>query len=237
MRRADRLFEIIQLLRSARGPLTAQDLAVTLEVTPRTIYRDMAALQAMRVPIDGEAGVGYIMREGYDLPPLMFTVEEMEAVCIGLSLLSRTGDIALQKAGMRVANKMAEVLPPDRRARMNDGKLHVSRWGAEAPTYADLGVIRSAVRDERKLRISYRDEHGRDSERTIRPIAVFYHAQVVVIVSWCELRQDFRHFRADRIMSLVELDEDFLHQGEALRSTWLSSRIEDTSVSLAGANY
>ncbi len=237
MRRADRLFEIIQLLRSARGPLTAQDLAVTLEVTPRTIYRDMAALQAMRVPIDGEAGVGYIMREGYDLPPLMFTVEEMEAVCIGLLLLSRTGDIALQKAGMRVANKMAEVLPPDRRARMNDGKLHVSRWGAEAPTYADLGVIRSAVRDERKLRISYRDEHGRDSERTIRPIAVFYHAQVVVIVSWCELRQDFRHFRADRIMSLVELDEDFLHQGEALRSTWLSSRIEDTSVSLAGANY
>ncbi len=230
MRRADRLFEIIQLLRSARGPLTAQDLAATLEVTPRTIYRDMAALQAMRVPIDGEAGVGYIMREGYDLPPLMFTVEETEAVCVGLSLLSRTGDVALQKAAMRVANKIAEVLPPDRRARLNDGKLQVSRWGAEAPAYADLGVVRSAVRDERKLRISYRDEYGRDSERTIRPIAVFYYAQVVVIVSWCELRQDFRHFQADRIRSLVKLDEDFLHQGEALRSTWLSSRIEDPSV-------
>ena len=162
MRRADRLFEIIQLLRSARGPLTAQDLAATLEVTPRTIYRDMAALQAMRVPIDGEAGVGYIMRKGYDLPPLMFTVEETEAVCVGLSLLSRTGDVALQKAAMRVANKIAEVLPPDRRARLNDGKLQVSRGGAEAPAYVCGHLTYVSVRCEYLPEILTRGcHHGR----------------------------------------------------------------------------
>ena len=145
MRRADRLFELIHLLRRARQAMTAAQLAEALEVTPRTIYRDVAALMAMRVPIDGAAGVGYIMRPGYDLPPLMFDREEVEAVAVGLQLLNRTGDRDLQVAARRVAAKIADVLPDLRANELDDGRFVVSGFGA--PSAADMGMLRSAVRD------------------------------------------------------------------------------------------
>ena len=117
MSRSDRMFEIIQLLRRAEKPMTAQALADALEVVPRTIYRDIAVLQGMRVPIEGEAGIGYVMRRGFDLPPLMFTAEEVEAIVVGLALLRRTGDLGLQAAAGRVSGKIAEVLPARSRSR------------------------------------------------------------------------------------------------------------------------
>ena len=146
MRRADRLFELIHLLRRARRAITAAQLAETLEVAPRTIYRDIAALMAMRVPIDGAAGVGYIMRPGYDLPPLMFDREEVEAVAVGLQLLTRTGDQDLQVAARRVVSKIAGVLPELRADELDDGRFVVSGFGA--PTAADMGMMRSGVRDK-----------------------------------------------------------------------------------------
>ena len=138
MRRADRLFDLIHLLRRARGAMTAAQLAEALEVTPRTVYRDIAALKSADVPIDGAAGVGYIMRPGYDLPPLMFDREEVEAVTVGLQLLNRTGDQELQAAARRVAAKIANVLPELRADELDDGRFVVSNFGA--PAAAEMGI-------------------------------------------------------------------------------------------------
>jgi predicted DNA-binding transcriptional regulator YafY len=223
MRRADRLFEIIQLLRRARRPVTASELADGLEVNPRTVYRDMAALQAMRVPIEGAAGIGYVMRRGFDLPPLMFTAEEVEAIMVGLSLVTRTGDVGLLQAAQGASGKIADVLPESLAGGLDAGRLKVSSWGAEPPA-ADLKLCRRAVREERKLKIAYRDENDRASERTILPLAVIYYVAVTVIAAWCELRQDYRHFRADRIRGLEILDGRFADRGDSLRANWLKQQ-------------
>ena len=220
MRRADRLFELIQILRRARTTLTAAQLAERLEVTPRTVYRDMAALIAMRVPVEGAAGVGYIMRPGYDLPPLMFDHEEIEAIVVGLELLRRTSDKGLQAAAKRVTAKIADVLPDPREADMADGRFVVSRFGAPDPGAADMGMLRAAVRGDRQLAIDYRDEKGDASHRTVLPLAVIYYTEVTVLAAWCELRQGFRHFRADRIITCQEIGETFSDRAEDLRRVW-----------------
>jgi predicted DNA-binding transcriptional regulator YafY len=220
VRRADRLFEIIQLLRSAKGPTTARQMADALEVTPRTIYRDIAALQAARVPVEGSAGVGYVMRRGYDLPPLMFTDEEIEAISVGLRLLHRTGDIALLAAAGRVADKIAEVLPGSGRASLEEPVLFASTWGVDPPGNVDVGTLRAAIREQRRLRLLYRDQDGRQSLRTVCPIALTYHVEVAVLAAWCELRQDFRHFRLDRIHRIDEEPGPFFRPGRELRAEW-----------------
>jgi predicted DNA-binding transcriptional regulator YafY len=210
MRRTDRLFEIIQILRSAKAPITAATIADALEVSQRTIYRDIATLQGMRTPIEGEAGVGYILRKDYDLPPLNFDERELEAIVVGLSLLGRTGDTALQSAARRVLMKIdvtrAEVEP-----------LRVSDWGIPATRQGDLDQLRQAIRDERKLRIQYRDAKDEKSERVILPIALTYYIEVVVLSAWCTMRKDFRHFRADRISGCRALEQFFTGKGDALR--------------------
>lgn len=220
MRRADRLFELIQILRRARTTLTAAQLAERLEVTPRTVYREMAALMAMRVPVEGAAGVGYIMRPGYDLPPLMFDHEEIEAIVVGLELLRRTGDKGLQAAAKRVTAKIADVLPDPRGADMADGRFVVSRFGAPEPMAADMGMLRAAVRDDRQLAIDYRDEQGDATHRTVLPLAVIYYTEVTVLAAWCELRKGYRHFRADRIVACRETGETFIDQAVKLRQDW-----------------
>jgi predicted DNA-binding transcriptional regulator YafY len=216
--RSDRMFEIIQLLRRAESPVTAQALADALEVVPRTIYRDIAVLQGMRVPIEGEAGIGYVMRRGFDLPPLMFTAEEVEAIVVGLALLRRTGDVGLQSAAARVSGKIAEVLPGDRD--LDGPPLYVSRWGPALPEGVDLQMIRRAIREEEKLWIAYEDSAARRSERNVKPLAILYYIEVVVLTAWCEMREGFRHFRADRIRECRATGERFSGAGEALRRRW-----------------
>ncbi len=224
MRRADRLFEIIQILRQAGKPITAATLAETLEVNIRTIYRDIAALQATRVPIDGEAGIGYIMRRGYDLAPLMFDVEEIEAITVGLGLLSRTGDAGLQSAAQRASAKIAEILPTERRQETDGGHLAVSTWGAAKPNAVDLSAIRRSLRESKVLSLSYLDEEGKATAREILPLALIYYVQVVVLAGWCRLRRDFRHFRVDRIQSLDETGEGFERDAGSLRQAWEDSK-------------
>jgi predicted DNA-binding transcriptional regulator YafY len=214
------MFEIIQLLRRAAKPVTAQALAETLEVVPRTVYRDIAALQAMRVPIEGEAGIGYVMRRGFDLPPLMFTAEEVEAIVVGLSLLRRTGDVGLQAAARRVTAKIAEVLPEEDALNLDDPPLYVSRAGPLPPERVDLRLIRRAIREEAKLWIAYEDAEARRTERTVKPLAILYYIEVVVLTGWCELRQGFRHFRADRIADCRVTGERFAGEGDELRRLW-----------------
>lgn len=223
MRRADRLFDIIQLLRQARAPMTAASLAVQLEVNIRTVYRDIAALQATRVPIEGAAGIGYVMRRGYDLAPLMFDVEEIEAIVVGLGLLARTGDVGLQTAARQANAKIAEILPETRRDEAVGRHFSVSDWGADPPELIDMAAIRKALRENRVLRIVYRDEAGAPSERTILPIALVYYVQVAVLAAWCRLRQDFRHFRIDRIQDLEALPETFAKDAAILRDDWESA--------------
>jgi predicted DNA-binding transcriptional regulator YafY len=221
MRRADRLFDIIQRLRTARGPMTAAALAEDLEVTVRTVYRDVATLQARRVPIEGAAGIGYVLRRGFDLPPLMFTIEEVEAIAVGARLPRRTGHAGLQQAAAGVLSKVTVILPDTLRDRLATPSVFVSGHGAPTPPVADLSVIRAAIRNERKLRLAYADEQGRASRRTIWPFAVAYYVEATLISAWCELRDDFRHFRADRVRELDVLDEGFPKPGRGLMAQWL----------------
>lgn len=222
MRKASRLFEIIQMLRLARTPLTAASIAERLEVAPRSIYRDIAALQGMRVPIEGGRGIGYILRPGFTLPPLMFTIEETEALVLALALLKRTGDEALKTAAGHASTKLAAAMPEPLRLALDGGSIHA--WGTIAPSPAgiDLAIVRRAVRDERKLEIAYADENGRQTKRTIRPIAVIYYAMAVVIVAWCELRRAFRSFRADRVRTSTPLEASFAPDGDRLRQAWMA---------------
>jgi len=224
MRRADRLFDIIQRLRTARAPVTAAALAADLEVTSRTVYRDVATLQARRVPIEGAAGIGYVLRRGFDLPPLMFTPDEIEAIAVGARLVGRTGDAGLQDAADRVLSKVIAVLPDALGAQLADAPFYVSSSGAPAPESADLSAVRQAIRDERKLRIAYVDEKETRTERTIWPIAVAYYVSATLIGAWCELRRDYRHFRADRIAALRVLDETYPSDDGRLMAEWLALR-------------
>ena len=222
MRKASRLFEIIQILRLAKKPVTGADIAGRLEVTVRSVYRDIAALQAMRVPIEGERGIGYILRPGFDLPPLMFSIEEMEAIVLSLALLERTGDAELKQAAKRVTAKIAAAVPPPLRQTLDANALHA--WGFAAPSASaiDLSLVRRAIRDEEKLDLAYRDELGRATERIIRPIALIYSPQTANIVAWCELRQAIRNFRSDRIEDCQPTGLWFKGEGDGLRQIWVN---------------
>jgi len=220
MSRSTRMFEIIQILRAADRPVTSNDLAETLEVAQRTVYRDIASLQAMRVPIEGEAGIGYIMRAGFDLPPLMFTSDEIEAIIVGLALLRRTGDKGLQVASNSVSAKIAEVLPDQTERDMADSGIYVAPWGSAETGQTDLAEVRQAIREENKLRLVYTDVDNRRTERTIKPLAILYYVEVVLLSAWCELRADFRQFRVDRIVACETTEDRFLGEGRALRAQW-----------------
>ncbi len=213
MSKAARLFEVIQLLRSAKGPVLARDIASTLEVSIRTVYRDIASLQAMQTPILGEPGVGYVMRKGYDLPPINFDVEEAEAISVGLSLVARTGDLGLWRAAKRASRKLHDTAPGTR-------KLVTSPWGMESVPNVELSDLRKAIRNETKLWIIYLDVEQRETERVIWPLVLIYYLDAAMIVAWCELRQDLRHFRLDRVMSYKLLSEDFRGRGDDLIEDW-----------------
>jgi len=220
MARSSRMFEVIQFLRGASKPTPAWAIADALEVTKRTIYRDIAALQAMRVPIEGEAGVGYVMRAGFDLPPLMFTPDEIEAIAVGLSLIGRTRDTGLQKAASCVTRKISDVLPNAAGARIDGSPLRVSHWNSIPPSDVDVQAMRKAIRDEEKLFLHYHDAEMRSTERTVCPIALIYYVDNIVLAAWCEVRADFRHFRVDRVRQCLITDGRFKGEGDRLRAGW-----------------
>lgn len=227
MRRADRLFDIIRVLRAAAGPVTAAALAEELEVTARTIYRDVATMQARRIPIEGAAGIGYVLRRGFDLPPLMFTEDEAEAIAVGVRMLARTGDPGLQKAAESVLSKVTLVVPDPLRDYLNAAPVYVSKSGAPVPEQRDLpSTIRHAIRDNRKMRIAYEDGDARRTDRVIQPFAVAYYVEATLVCAWCELRNDIRHFRSDRIVSAEVLDESFTIPA-AVIADWVAEREDE----------
>ena len=222
MRRADRLFDILQALRVAGQPMTAATLAERLEVTVRTVYRDMATLQARRIPIEGAAGVGYVLRRGFDLPPLMFTDDEINAITVGARLVRRLRDPGLRHAAESVLAKVATVLPEVLRGGITAAPFFVSDGSAEEPKGIDLSELRRAIRETRKVRIMYSDAQGRRSERTVWPIAMAYYVDVTLLGAWCELRSDFRHFRVERIVTSNILADVFPTDGGALMERWFA---------------
>jgi len=224
LRRADRLFDILRILRSAGQPVTAASIADELEVTVRTVYRDVATLQARRIPIAGAAGIGYVLRRGFDLPPLMFTEDEAEAIAVGVRMLARTGDPGLQKAAESVLSKVTLVVPDPLREYLSAAPVYVSKSGAPVPAQRNLPeTIRHAIRDTRKMRIAYRDEQGQQTLRVIQPFAVAYYTEATLVCAWCELRRDIRHFRTDRVVSADVLDEHFVLP-EPVIAAWLAER-------------
>lgn len=219
MQRAERLFDIIQLLRGNARPMTASALAERLEVAVRTVYRDIAALQGSGVPIEGAAGLGYVLGKGFDLPPLMFTPEEAQTIAVALDLVRRTGDRGLQEAADRVRSKIAAILPPASRT-IPPAPFYVSAYGANVPALVCMSEVRDAIRAARKLRIDYLDLRGQRSRRTVWPIAVAYFAEATLIGAWCETRCDYRHFRTDRVSALTVLDEVYPADRPALLAGW-----------------
>ncbi len=233
MRRADRLFDIIQSLRAATRPMTAAALAEQLEVNIRTVYRDIATLQARRIPIEGAAGIGYVLRRGFDLPPLMFTADELEAITVGARLVRRLRDPGLQDAADSVLAKITAILPDTLRLGIAGAPFHVSEGAAETPTGIDLSDVRYAIRETRKLRITYTDARGQRSNRTIWPIAMEYYVDVTLIGAWCELREDYRHFRVERIVTSTLMDATFSSDGGKLMEGWLARRAMDEATAKA----
>ncbi len=208
MRRADRLFRLVQLIRGRRFS-TAAFLAGRLEVSERTVYRDIADLAAQGVPIEGEAGVGYRMRAGYDLPPLMFTKEEAQALVAAVRIAQSRLDDALAGHVETALSKILAVLPPTSRAAAETVSVLAPPRPLDVATRQRLGELREATEQRRKLRMRYLDLRGAASERVVRPLGCIYWGEVWTLAAWCESRDGFRSFRIDRIETLAVLEERF----------------------------
>lgn len=220
MSRAERLLDLMQILRRHRQPVSGNALATELGVSLRTLYRDIATLQGQGAGIEGEPGVGYILRPGFLLPPLMFTEEEVEALALGSRWVVDRGDSRLAGAARNALAKIAAVLPPDRREGMDASTLLVGPGEPIAAGDAELAAIRHAIRSEHKLELLYRDGHGSDSRRVVWPFALGFFDRVRVVVAWCELRQSFRHFRTDRIVALTATDTRYPRRRHAMLKEW-----------------
>lgn len=208
MRRADRLFQIVQLVRGRRLS-TAEYIGARLEVSVRTVYRDIADLQRQGVPIEGEAGVGYRMRAGFDLPPLMFSREEAQAIVAAVRLAQPRLDAALAAQAETALSKILAVLPAAARAAAESLAVYAPAVGPDEPTRRRLERLRRAAEARQVVRLGYLDLKGGRSERRVRPLGSFYWGAVWTLAAWCELRQGFRSFRVDRIEVLEVLDERF----------------------------
>ena len=222
MRRADRLFQIIQILRRSRGPVTAGALAAELETSKRSVYRDIAALIGQRVPIRGEAGLGYVLDGGFDLPPLMLTSDEVEAAVLGAQWVAGHGDPSLARAARDVIAKIAATVPESLRPLVFDAGARTPPGWKIPPVGIDVARARTWIRTGRKIALVYRDSDNRKTDRIIWPVVVGYFEAARMLVGWCELRQDFRSFRVDRIISADFLDERYPARPAALRAKWLA---------------
>lgn len=225
MRRADRLFQIVQHLRGGRLT-TAAGLAERLEVSERTIYRDIADLIGSGVPIDGEAGVGYLMREGFDLPPLMFTRDEIVALTAGARLIRAWGGASMAAAAEEALVKIRAVLPEDARDRAASVQVHAFQMPElDDATRARLDDLEAAIENRTRLDIRYRTEDGTESKRIIRPLGLWFWGKVWTLVAWCELRTDFRMFRADRIDVTGRAGTFRIEQDKSLKAFYAASRM------------
>lgn len=209
MRRADRLFQVIQILQRNRSVVTAQEISEELEVSVRTIYRDIRDLMTNRVPIRGEAGMGYILEQGFDMPPLMFSEEEIDAVMLGIQWVRANGDPHISRASEDVLSKIEAVLPPDRRRLMHSARQVIPQRSETTKIWVSMPDVRSAIRHQQKAETRYQTPAGVITERIICPLLVVFFEDIQLLVAWCELREGFRNFRMDRFENFHLLDTPF----------------------------
>jgi predicted DNA-binding transcriptional regulator YafY len=220
MRKADRLFEIIQILRRSKLPVTADAMATELETSKRSVYRDICALMAQRVPIRGEAGIGYVLERGLDMPPLMLTTDEIEAAVLGASWVMSRGDPQLAKAARDLMAKIEASVPERLRPYIEEPAARASQMVRMQPDAIDLAAVRAAIHAGRKIALDYRDKDNRASQRIVWPILLGYFETTRLICAWCETRKDFRSFRADRIVGAAFMDDRYPERPAVLRAKW-----------------
>jgi predicted DNA-binding transcriptional regulator YafY len=220
MRPADRLFRIIQILRRKRRPTTAQEIAEELETSLRTVYRDIAQLMAERVPIRGEAGIGYVLDGGFDMPPLMLTPDEIEAAMLGAQWVMSRADAELSRAACDLVAKIGVVIPEHLRPLLMEPALTPQTSHRGPGDAIDMARVRAAIRTQGKIALVYRDEKQAETRRVIWPIGVSYWDAVRLIVAWCEMRKGFRHFRTDRVIGAEFLELRYPTPRAKLRSQW-----------------
>lgn len=206
MARAQRLLQLMQALRNRRYPVSAGVLAEELKVSKRTLYRDIGVLKDQGAHIDGEPGIGYVLKPGFMLPPLMFSEDEIDALVLGSRWVSSRADGTLAEAASSAVAKIAAVLPKDLRESLTSYTLLIPRGNVIPSGDRELGNIRLAIRNMNKVEIVYRDLEGKESTRIIWPFALGFFERVRIVAAWCETRQDYRHFRTDRIQALTTLD-------------------------------
>jgi len=228
MRRADRLFQIVQLLRRSRRPLTAEAIAAELETSRRSVYRDVAALIGQRVPIRGEAGIGYVLDSGFDMPPLMLTSDEIEAAVLGAQWVAARGDPALARAARDLVAKIAATVPDGLRPVVLEPSVTSGPdWVDHKIDRMDMAQVRTWIRSGRKLVLDYRDENDRATVRTVWPFLIGYRETVRLLIAWCETRSDFRTFRTDRVVEATFLDDRYPDRPALLRARWQARMHEE----------
>ena len=220
MSRTERLFDLMQILRRHRYPVSGATLALELGVSLRTLYRDIATLQSQGATIDSEPGLGYLLHPGFMLPPLMFSEEEIEALVLGSRWVAARGDSKLQGAARNALAKIAAVLPADLRHELDASALLIGPGETISARDDELVIIRQAIRAERKLLIRYLDVKNSETERIIWPFALGFFERVRIIIAWCELRQGFRHFRMDRLLKLTLQPTRYPQRRQALLKEW-----------------
>lgn len=224
MRRAERLFRLVNELR-ARGVCRAEDLAAHFEISVRTVYRDIAHLQGSGLPIEGEAGVGYLLRPGFDLPPMTFTFEQLDALALGLSFVEAAGDTALAHAAGEARAKLQASLPQPDKPALDQAPLFASRRDGRAAPITKM--VRRAIREARVLRLAYKDGDGSLSHRRVRPLAIWAFSDGWLFAGWCELRNDFRAFRIDRISEIDETGDGFADEPGRNLQAYLATKMFD----------
>jgi len=218
--RSERLLDLLNVLRRHRRPVSGQVLAEEMGVSLRTLYRDIASLQAQGATIEGEAGVGYVLKPGFMLPPLMFTPEEIEALVLGSRWVADRSDPRMRDAALAALGRISAVLPPDLRDEMDTSALLVVPGEPFPADRVDPALLRKAIRTERRLKLCYRDEAGSASERVVWPFALAFFDRVRLLIAWCELRGDFRSFRTDRIVEAEVMEARYPTRRQALMKTW-----------------
>lgn len=222
MRKAERLFEIIQLLRLAREPISAQRIANELGSSKRSVYRDIAALKAQDVPVRGEAGVGYVLEKGFDMPPLMLTSDELDAAVLGAHWVASRGEPDLAKAALNLLAKIEVVVPERLRGHVLEPATSIAPVVPAFET-VNSSFLRNAIRTRRKITLVYEDDSGARTERVVWPILLGYRDAGRILAAWCELRNSFRYFRTDRMISADILEQRIPENALVLRARWRSA--------------
>lgn len=231
MDKTERLFAIMDALRRHRLPITAAQLARDQGVSVRTLYRDIQTLVGLGAPIEGEAGIGYMLRPGFFLPPLMFSTDELEALVLGARWVEAQPDVELSEAARNALAKIATASPEDLRDRIADTGLWPVRFYGDREPLPLLALVRHAMRSERALHITYEDEKGRSSERYIWPVQIAFYENKQIIAAWCTLRQAFRHFRTERVAAAQLTEMRYGRRRAALADDWRAQWKAETAAS------